>query len=280
MQKFINLDSFSRSGVVEIVRNLEKNKDYLSLLLNNRAKISRSYYYNGENHSIEIDVLIHKGQGQDGMLNRFDVIVNPTDYNISKIIESIGVGITADDPRFESNMVNKINFLLGMLIIKYNRDSNNESFKKYYETIYKINNGSLDIMSAYVSNIRNYDSFEKSFNNSLRNILNGGSMIGSMLLGYGSRMSWDIRNLAAGYVPNISIDYTRMTNEHLILFRDNVELLIKRHAKYITVDAKEREALILFLGLRVLDGKKRTREVLHTHLGLADMKLEIERRGL
>jgi hypothetical protein len=71
-----------------------------------------------------------------------------------------------------------------------------------------------------------------------------------------------------------------MTDREIVLFSKLVEKTIDFHAKYISVNDKELEAYLLFLGRRILEGKKKTKELMTAHLNLQNMYTEIERRGL
>lgn len=84
-----------------------------------------------------------------------------------------------------------------------------------------------------------------------------------------------------GALINLNIDYAAMSDEDLLSFKSLVDFIVDRHARYITKDTLEREAGLLFLGMRYkLAGKKKTRDALNTHLKLDRMRTELERRGL
>jgi len=95
-----------------------------------------------------------------------------------------------------------------------------------------------------------------------------------------NNIAWELRRDISNNLVTLNVDYASMTDQELLLFKKSVENLIDFHAKYISVNEKEIEGYVLFLGRRVLEGKRKTKELLTTHLNLPNMYSEIGRRGL
>lgn len=279
MQKFMNNRALNESGLVNQIKKLESNDKILHLLIDNKLKISdnNNYYRNNETTrplvDIEMDVILDRVSDNEGNFSALDIVIASTDNNINIVRNTILTSI----PEANADQTNRIDLMLGLLIIKYNLYAQSDIFQNHYKTVYKVKYNR--------SNRLNEDNFVTEHRNSLSNTLSNNhnsNMVQAILFNQGGYYgySWEIRHTLEETSPQINIDYAAMSDEHLTLFRDGVAWLIRRHAKYIAVVDKEREAFVMFLGRNILEGKKRTKEVLTTHFDLPSMNLEIERRGL
>lgn len=196
--------------------------------------------------------------------------------------------------------------LLSYIIYSYRVESDNEAEESLIHDFYKM------LFSLSSDNYRYGGYLQDIDGNS--DIINSGLLEWALDTRYSSGYNYSITNLIkrlsykeneyrynSSYLPggryrlstpsNITqdIDFERMSDETLLLFRKLVNDIIERHAKYIKKDLAELETYFLFLygtrtlnisGEEYLKGKKHTRTVLTEHLKLNELEEEIKRRGL
>lgn len=278
MMKFSQYGPLNDLGMSNMVKKLNLNERILDLLLNNKARLAKqnsySPYNNRATEGIEyaLDVTVNK-INTDDQFDTLSVTIRSTDENINLFNNLVGItdngNITNDD-----NAVNKIAVTLGLLIDKYNLNNNDETYKNHHTTVYSMK-------GSYRNTITNINNFVESYKSLLTGILTTSMNMVTSILSSGNYYSnrYDLGRLITNNIVNLNMDYASMTDAHLNLFKTNVEWLINRHAKYITNAEKEKESYILFLGSNQLDGKKKTKEILTSHLNLGNMYTEIERRG-
>ena len=279
MHRFMNDEVLNDSTIISSVKKLEENEKFLELLLNNKAVIAPVRIYNGTIYGgMTLDVSLRRRFNQSDIFDQFQVIVSPTDHNIDIVKRMVANLVESTDEEDNIIEINRINFLVGLLIMRYNLLSDDDNFQLHSGVVFCLNGG-----GSYV-NDRSFNSqnFEMAFSQVIRNVLNSQSgLIVLLLQGRSNHYDlWGLRGSIRNNLVNLRIDYPSMTNEHLLLFKNSINWLIDRHARYINVRAKGMESYLMFLGSNELEGKKKTREVLNSHLNLSDMNTEIERRGL
>ena len=285
IHEFMNNKILNDTTLAKTKQTLEDNIKVLNLLLNNKATISsrnRNYHNNNNNNvertSVELDVEVTEAVGFSRLNDTYEdptVLVKASDENITTVKNLLATNPTTG-VLDGSNSVPIVNLLLGFLIIRYNLNAVNENFDIHYRAVYKLN-------SNYNTSSINATNFYDMYRNSLINTLNNTREIVASIMvrdSYYYFNGWELqRAVQNNHVP-LDLDYTGMSDVDLKLFSNAVTWLIGRHAKYIAVKDKDRESYLMFLGRNLLEGKKRTKEVLNTHLSLENMKIELERRGL
>jgi predicted small secreted protein len=256
----------------------------LRLLLDKKATLYRNNgnrTSDGVDETITLDVEMDVLAKNEGEIDNIRFYLTPSESNISILIDKIG-----EISILRNNIdVNKVDMLISLLTAKY-MGTIDASFIKFYKSLYAIRGNGRQ----FYSNGVNSNNFKNIFKNILDSVLTttGGDIVTNTLLDmnhsyYYRRRSgiWQIINEcpeAQNLKPDIN--YTLMPDRHLIIFKECIEWLIQRHANYISVDEKENEAVILYLGTSLLQGKKHTKSVLESHFNLMNMYTEIERRGL
>jgi len=275
MFKLMNNDIINNAAISNSVQTLERNEKILNLLLNNRAVLVTN---DRTLESIELDVSLVRVFNREDLFNKIKIVMQATDHNISIVRNMVERTITNPNEEQDIIQVNRINALIGLLISKYNLNNTDENFIKHRDVVFTISSRWNDYNSRNLAR----DSFKSTMRNALLGVLSGGSnLLSSVLRGQGYYHGiWDVRSEINNNIVNLRIDYASMTDEYLTLFKNSVVWLIDRHAKYVNVRAKERESFLMYLGSNELEGKKKTKEVLTSHLSLRDMYAEIERRGL
>ena len=281
MYNFINDSSLNDRTIAQTERILLQNKIILDLLIHNKAHISRNASYGSVGRSITFDVVIGReivsnittrnGGTSQGI--KIELTVGPTDNNINVIRDVINEDIEYGREE-DSVVVNRVNILLGFLIMRYNRNIEDRAFIEHKEILYKIkSNGNVSEQNSDVDFARNYK-------NLLLNVLTSSNsgILFTLFGGYYYYNIWEIRRAAGERRPELNIDYSAMSSEHLNLFKNMVEWLIARHARYIGVNERERETFCMFLGGGQLKGKKATKEALTARFNLPNMYAEIDRR--
>lgn len=281
MYNFVNNTSLNNKALAEAKRTLEQNKSILDLLIHNRARIAKKSDHNIAGYDIALDVAIERNIAPDNFKYtnkqciKVELIVEPTDNNLNVIREVITEDIRTGRDE-DSVFVNKVNTLLGFLIMKYNRNREDQSYIEHKKALYKIKNPNT------VSEEYNDASFIEYYKSLLLNLLiSPRSILLYILFGsynYGYYSLYEMRREIEQQRPELDIDYSAMSDDHLNLFKEKVEWLINRHANYIGVDEREKEGFLMFLGEYKLKGKKLTKEALTGLFNLPNMYAEIERR--
>lgn len=264
---------------------LEKSKDLLQLLMTNRATIRhRGYNYRNESQeeiSAEVDISIAPQIINNRSFDtvRFNLVLEVTDHNFNMVRDSVlsrlGTGDEEDSP-----FVLNVSLLLGLLIIKYNRNQTDPGFISHRKNVYRLKqtNG----IRATFEEGRFLDEYKNVLLASLsNNNYNSSTFISSILLNrtdYYNRRWSNLRGVVLPDIIELDIDYRAMTDEDLELFKTLSTWIINRHARYIGVNDKEQESYLLFLSRRILKGKKATRIALTDHLDLWALTTEIDRR--
>lgn len=162
----------------------------------------------------------------------------------------------------------------------------NEAFDEYQQQVNKISTPLSNIYNAYRS--INEESLIRNFFNGLEQQLKSNLSYDGSLLKWiisSSDTNYNIIGRRAYYLaPNrlveLNIDYSSMSDEHLLLFEELVAYIVDEHASYLPKNVKEVERIILYLSWHELAGKKKTREHLFEKYNMNELNEEKERRRL
>lgn len=235
------------------------------------------------NNNYKMDVSLIDKYNNRGQIAGYQLYLDPSDRNIreiSNLVDNITYGI-------EKQLV-MFSLLIALMVAKYNTNGSDENFLKTSHRLFNLSIKILDDLGDYDGLADHILEMERTIGTELDKR--------STRYSYGGDISFLRRLLSnttnyqyyyiEGFVrqvastPELDIDYSAMTNEHLILFRTTIQNIVNTFARYVVEDDKALVAAYLFLGRRELKGKRATLQVLTEHFNLERLNEEISSRDL